>query len=67
MNSCYNDADVEIRHRCIQVNLGLKEGGDGRSPQKWYEYTLCGYGEPTAAADENCIIDVKINSDPLRY
>lgn len=67
MNSCYNDADVEIRHRVDQVNLGLKEGGDARSPQKWYEYQLCGYEKETKMPDDSCLIDVKIDSDPLMY
>ena len=57
-NACFNDSDIEVRHKVVEITDGLKVGGNGRAPSKYYEFTPC---DPERAADtpfEDALVDI---------
>ena len=57
-NACFNDSDIEVRHKVVEITDGLKVGGNGRAPSKYYEFTPC---DPERAANtpfENALVDI---------
>ena len=57
-NACFNDSDIEVRHKVVEITDGLKIGGNGRAPSKYYEFTPC---DPERAANtpfDDALVDI---------
>ncbi|MDY5627149.1 MAG: hypothetical protein SPF92_06090 [Clostridia bacterium] len=57
-NMCFNDSDIEVRHKVVEITDGLKVGGNGRAPSKYYEYVPCDTEKAANTPFEDALVDI---------